>query len=343
MNRGRSVAHPAGVTGLALMLSASMAAGHHSPALFDAQSEITISGVVTGVEWSNPHVYVSVREAGQAGAEATWLIEAFAPTALRQFGWSSDTLMPGDQVVVVGNPARDPVRRMAALQSIRRSGTVLLDLADLSASPRSATRGAAPEASSLAGVWATLPGPALGMLLDAPATLPATEPGIAAIRSFSDAANPGVDCVPFSAPLYMVLPGFKQIWLGEDSVVIRGEDGAVERTVYMDSTRDDTAIPSVQGHSIGRWEGDTLVVDTARFLPHRLGIAAGLPSGSGKHVVERFRLDPDGTSLTYTFVLEDPQYLTRSVTGTATWAYRPDVAFSPQQCITDNARRFLAE
>ena len=44
--------------------------------------------------------------------------------------------------------------------------------------------------------------------------------------------------------------------------------------------------PSLMGHSIGRWEGDTMVIDTVAFTPHRFGVLT-FPSGPNKHLVER--------------------------------------------------------
>lgn len=155
--------------------------------------------------------------------------------------------------------------------------------------------------------------------------------------------NPGADCVPFPAPLYMILPGFKSIEIRDDVVLIRGEDAAVERTVYTNLTAHDGAVPTVQGRSIGTWEGDVLVVDTTHFTAHRLGNAGGLPGGASKHLVEHFELNPGATSLKYSFSLEDPEYLTEAVTGMSQWAYRPDVTFSAMECSLDNARRFLGE
>jgi hypothetical protein len=171
----------------------------------------------------------------------------------------------------------------------------------------------------------------------------ATPAGVAAITEFRDAdANPGLDCVPFASPPYMILPGFRSIELRDDAVVIRGEDAAVERVVHLNVANHDGAAPSVQGHSIGRWENGALVVDTARFGPHRLGNGAGLPSGAAKHLVERFALNAEG-GLTYSFEVEDAEYLKERVTGTAQWLYRPDVEYTPTPCSRDNAQRFLAE
>jgi hypothetical protein len=163
---------------------------------------------------------------------------------------------------------------------------------------------------------------------------------VAVVRD--DTLTPGLVCVPFATPFYMILPGFFSIDVRGDAVVIRGEDAAVERVVHLDVATHDGAPASVQGHSIGRWDDGALVVETAAFAPHRLGNAAGLPSGTGKHLVERFALNAQG-GLTYSFTLEDREYLKAPITGTADWLYRPDVAFVATPCDRSNARRFLAE
>lgn len=71
-------------------------------------------------------------------------------------------------------------------------------------------------------------------------------------------------------------------------------------------------------------------------------IRSGTPqSGSKKHLVESFELNPDRTSLTYRFELEDPEYLTAPVIGQLQLAHRPDLDFTPVACDLENARRFL--
>jgi hypothetical protein len=116
----------------------------------------------------------------------------------------------------------------------------------------------------------------------------------------------------------------------------------VDRVVHLDVAAHDGVPPSVQGHSIGRWDNGVLVVDTAQFTPHLLGNGAGLPSGPGKHLIERFALNAEG-GLTYTFELEDPEFVQGRLTGTAQWVSRPDVEFVVTPCDPSNARRFLAE
>ena len=87
--------------------------------------------------------------------------------------------------------------------------------------------------------------------------------------------------------------------------------------------------PSRGGHSIGRWEGDTLVVDTVGFEP---GILAGPVPHSGElHVVERFTLDPQTMALTRDYVAEDSLYYADQYVGTAI-VFPADAPFAVDPC-----------
>jgi hypothetical protein len=263
---------------------------------------------------------------------------------MKQYGWAKDTFAPGDGVIVGGHPGRNPARTVLFLQSIRRAGaaTAMYDAGGaVAAAPPPPPRNV--RATSLAGTWTTGVGPTFVSFFTPAVVQLATPAGAAAIAEFRDAeANPGLDCVPFASPPYMILPGFRSIELRDDVVVIRGEDAAVERVVHLNVADHAGAAPSVQGHSIGRWDGATLVVDTAQFAPHRLGNGAGLPSGPRKHLVERFAVNPQG-ALSYSFEVEDPEFLKQPVTGATEWSYRPDVDYVPTPCDRDNAKRFLSE
>jgi hypothetical protein len=143
-----------------------------------------------------------------------------------------------------------------------------------------------------------------------------------------------------------VFPDMRSIELGAETVVMRFE-GAVgvrmERVVHLDqSAHPANVAPSVMGHSIGRWEGRTLVIDTVGFAPYRLGLIM-IPSTPAKHLVERLTLADDRLHLQYAFTLEDPEYLAAPATYTATWDYRPDLEPSGQPCDPETARRPLAE
>jgi hypothetical protein len=94
---------------------------------------------------------------------------------------------------------------------------------------------------------------------------------------------------------------------------------------------------------VGRWEKDTLVVETTNFKEHPNGfsLSPALPSSAQKRLIERFALGPDGKSLTYSGVIEDPVYLTRSVEWSGRWEYRPNMPHSNEKCDVNVARKFL--
>jgi hypothetical protein len=262
---------------------------------------------------------------------------------MKQYGWAKDTFAPGERVVVVGNPGRNAASSTLFLRSVRKAGAAvaLYDAGDAIAAPPPAPR-ATFRATTIAGTWVSSVGPVFASFFGPGLAAAATPQGAAAVAEFRDeAANPGLECVPFAPPVYMILPGFRSIEIRADTVVIRGEDAAVERTVHLGATHDG-ATPSVHGHSIGRWDGGALVVDTIEFAPHRLGNGAGLPSGPRKHLVERFALNAQG-GLDYRFELEDPDYLKQRVSGTTQWLYRPDVEYVATPCDRENAKRFLTE
>jgi hypothetical protein len=277
------------------------------------------------------------------GGDRVWVVETYPSTAMKQYGWSPDTFASGDRVVVVGSSGRNAARSIMFLRSVRKAdSTALLYDAGGAMAPAAKAPAAVFRATSLAGTWVSSVGPGFATFFGPAVAKLGTAQGAAAVAEFRDSANPGLECVPFAPPVYMLLPGFRSIELREDAVVIRGEDAAVERVVHLEAANHDGAAPSVHGHSIGRWEDGALVVDTTHFAPHRLGNGAGLPSSSAKRLVERFALNDDG-GLTYSFELEDTEYLKERMTGTSQWLYRPDVEFVATPCDRDNARRVLAE
>jgi hypothetical protein len=95
------------------------------------------------------------------------------------------------------------------------------------------------------------------------------------------------------------------------------------------------------GHSVGHWEGDTLVVDTTNFADHRAPYQIGVPSGAQKRVVERYRLIEDGTRIALEFVVEDPEYMTTPLRHARELIYSPHISTSTFGCDPEAARMFL--
>lgn len=176
-------------------------------------------------------------------------------------------------------------------------------------------------AQSLSGTWVTLLNMEVLDLLEEPLRMPLTGKDRKEVEAFDDRTmHPGIHCIPNTAPLMMAVPDIRSIEFDDGIAWIRGEFDGVERTVHL--TRPADAKPSVQGVSAGRWLGDVFEITTDGFVDHRMGNGYGLPSGSGKKLVERLHLNSDKTSLTYEFTLEDPEYLAEPVSGKVLWAYR---------------------
>lgn len=82
---------------------------HHSfGAEYDGNKPVTLTGVVTKIEWTNPHFYFYMDVKGKKGDVANWKFEGYPPTVLNRIGWKrNQTMLPGDTVTVFGWRARD--------------------------------------------------------------------------------------------------------------------------------------------------------------------------------------------------------------------------------------------
>ena len=92
--------------GISLMVSVPMFA-HHSMSMYDSDRDVTYKATITQFQWANPHTQIVFTAADDHGNPVSWVAEGPGPNRLANQGWSKDTLKPGDQVTIIGNPNRD--------------------------------------------------------------------------------------------------------------------------------------------------------------------------------------------------------------------------------------------
>lgn len=125
---------------------------------------------------------------------------------------------------------------------------------------------------------------------------------------FSEEFSMSYTCMPPSAAFYMQAPFPMEIDQGRDMIVLRMEYFDMVRIIYMDGRRHpgEDYPHSKNGHSIGHWEGDELVVDTTH-LASATFMNNGFNHSDNIHMVERFKMSEDGQTLWLTQVYDDPE------------------------------------
>jgi hypothetical protein len=100
----------AGLTAIvltALTIGTAPVLAHHSFSMFDTGAPITIAGVVSGVEWTNPHVYIELDLIEPVKGAKHWSIELGSPSILQRGGWKFNTVKKGDKVSAVVSPLKN--------------------------------------------------------------------------------------------------------------------------------------------------------------------------------------------------------------------------------------------
>jgi hypothetical protein len=315
-------------------------AHHGSTSQFDQNSEVQVQGVVTKIRLVNPHSYVYFDVTNEDGSVDEWRCEMRAGGLLKTMGWSEEMFADGTHISIVGAPARrEPhgcyVRSMSldGGPTIERSASLTENEGDVN---RAKTR--ADGAPNIAGNWvreargrgagpgamggaaamgdAMAMGGAPGMGGGRPSYSP-TEQGIAAVADYDREDNPRFHCQVTNILFDWTFDGHVNvIEQSDDKVRLVYGFMDVDRVIHLDmEEHPDDVQPSRLGHSIGKWEGDTLVVDTIGFEQGLLFARPPTAHGEQLRIVERFSLSDDGKTLTRDYRGEDPEYLKEPFAG----------------------------
>lgn len=321
---------------LAILLATSAAAHHNWSAIYDVNSDIEIEGVISSIDWVNPHVRVSFTVDAGTPNERVYTTESNSVASLTRMDVTPELLSVGARVRVAGYRSRtrdDDIfmnhlllpdhREIIFLRTAearwpdatrigntdRAHGRVVED--DFSKRP-----------TSIFGVWTTIYGAegshrALGGPVDW------TEKARELQAQGGDApADAAASCDPRPMPGVMGAPYPIQIIDQGDTIIIHAEFYDSIREVHMNTDHSNPpADPGVLGYSTGNWVGDTLVVSTTMD-----------GSNSGMQIHETFHLSGDRSRLLYTSVITDPEMRTTPTLAKKWWQYQPGAFVQPYGC-----------
>jgi hypothetical protein len=329
---------------LAAAIAAPLAGAHHAVvAKFDDSKRTELRGIVTSVDWRNPHVHVFTNVARDDGSVENWAVELESTVLLRRSGWKHDTLRPGDAIRVSGPTARDGSRQVwgetVVATATNRQVLNVTDTGPLRPkAPRPPPRGengkpllgfagesggywAYPSSTVLmqAGANVQMNGDGvLGRIADAPRVAPFQPWALALYQhrqqrhladdpGFLNCKNPGA-VRQFQQPhgvQFVEDPARERIF------VLIGGGNHNYRIVYMDGrdqqgqVQGDDDNPLYYGRAVAHWENDTLVVRTTGFNEDFWFTNGGLPHTDRLSLIERFtRSDYD--TLRYEVTVDDP-------------------------------------
>lgn len=319
--------------GLISLLSAVPSIAHHGNAPhFDGSIEINVTGVITRFAFTNPHSYVYFEVIDENGAAAEWRCESSAATLMQRNGWNENTLLPGQTIEVTGNPGRREDNLCYARQMVvdgqefsadatppTTGGTVVVELVDTESEHPLFLNNGQP---NISGNWinAARVG-TLGKVLSGGVPVEGnrrgalkpmlTTAGQAASDAYDDRFdNPSMICEPTNI-LWNWGHGWEenQIRQTNDAIFISAGYMDMERTIHLNMTEHpNNIVPSITGHSIGKWEGDTLMVDTIGLTGRVLSGPWGALYSDQAHIIEQIKYVPETRSLIRDWTIEDPLY-----------------------------------
>jgi hypothetical protein len=330
---------------LVALLAAPAASAHHSFAPhFDIDKPVDISGTVIEFEARNPHSYLHIAAVDENGRTVEYICESHGFTQLSRNGITPEMLKPGTELRVEGSLSRHSPR-MCFFNSVYFPDGRALDVNG----PRGAqpARADLPPRSDIFGTWLLAPGapdprrtstsrpqPMMNFLT------PAGAAAVTAYDPFKD--DPTFRCDPVAIRRVWGAPGTPLTITREPGrVILRHEWMDVVRVVDLTTREHPADGPRTSlGHSIGRFEGETLVIETANYSAGVLNQyveepgkpTRGLLHSAALTSVERLWLDAERQRLVVEIALKDPEFFTRDF-DVARYEYAPSaLTIEPFNC-----------
>jgi len=354
------------IAGLAIFFVSMQTRAQRSfTAAYDSSRKVTLEGIVTKVDWVNPRAFLFINVKDSGGSISNWAVEFGNPLELEKNGWKSNSLKIGDVVSVEGVLARGEARQASATSVVlKASGRKIFTPVVARRPPAAAApaprwpnghvRLGPPPGGK--GYWGT---PSAKVLVENIPAKPAMnddgllaniadidkvapfKPWARALYEFRQRAlltdDPIARCLPPGGPRQFQMPyGFQFVEQPELGriLVLHGGGNRNWRIISIDgrpAVAASEAVASYYGTSVGKWEGDTLVVDSVGFNEKFWMTAGGLPHTEALHLTERFSR-PNLNTLRYEVTVDDPRTYTRRWTGGWTIQWVPDEELQEYFC-----------
>jgi len=319
---------------------AATAVAHHSFAPhFDSNKPVSISGKVTQFEARNPHSYLHIAAVDENGRTQEYICESHGYTQLSRNGITPKMLQPGTEVRIDGSQSRNDIHRCFFNNVYFPDGRVL----NVNGRPDAPARPAQALRRDITGTWLLAPMPGRSTSGQQPMMDFLTSAGKAAVAKYNPFKDdPAFRCDPVAVRRVWGAPGTPlSITREKDRIILRHEWMDVKRTVYLNQREHPKGGPRTSlGHSIGHFEGDTLVIETGNYSAGVLNQyveQAGQPTRGLLHSaaltsVERVHLDAARQRLVVEFELKDPEFFTRDF-DRSTLEFAPsDLKLEPFKC-----------
>jgi len=324
---------------------------HHSFAPhFDASKPVEITGPITEYEQRNPHAYLHVAAVDENGLTREYVCESHGVTQLRRNGITPEMLSVGTTVTLTGSQARnDPF--MCFFNTVEFADGRVFNVNGARDS-----RPAAPaeiSRSDIFGTWLLAPA---NRSTSGPQPMMAslTAAGRRAVETYDPFVDdPTFRCDPVAIRRVWFAPG-TPLEIGRDGqrIVLRHEWMDVERIIHLDATTHPADGPRTSlGHSIGRFEGDVLVVETGNYAAGVLSQYVEMPGQPTRGLlhsdalrsVERVWFDAGSNRLNVSIELFDPVFYTRDFDAVSAQYQPTDLQLEPFNCKPENADHTLID
>jgi hypothetical protein len=110
------------LTVLGFIATGALVSAHHSRAMFDTETLVSVEGVVTDVQWRNPHMWVTLEVPGPDGKTESWGFEGSGAASMVASGISPQILKVGNKVKIIAHPGRDKSKRIAEFMGMEVNG-----------------------------------------------------------------------------------------------------------------------------------------------------------------------------------------------------------------------------